>query len=148
MTMNQMPRLQRRRPRAAFTLLEMLLVIALLGLLATVAVVKFAGVDENARIDLARTFVNTSADAALLSFKQHTGSYPTTDQGLRALITAPESSSGRWRGPYIKGRDVPVDPWKRPYQYRYPGSKNTGSYDLYSWGPDGVESQDDIGNWD
>ncbi len=145
MIMNQMPRVQRRR--SAFTLMEMLLVIALLGLLATVAVVQFGKVNENANIDLAGTWVNTAADAALMSFKQHTGSYPTTEQGLRALITAPESASGRWRGPYLKGKDVPLDPWKKPYQYRYPGTKNVGSYDLYSWGPDQVESADDIGNW-
>jgi general secretion pathway protein G len=147
MIMNALPPVRHRR-RSAFTLLEMLLVIALLGLLATVAVVKFGNVDEQARIDLARTFVNTSADAALLSFKQHLGSYPNTEQGLRALITAPESASGRWRGPYIKGKDVPLDPWRKPYQYRFPGTKNVGSYDLYSWGPDQVESADDIGNWE
>jgi general secretion pathway protein G len=146
MTMNQMPQVRRRR--SAFTLLEMLLVIALLGLLATVAVVQFNKVDDNARMDIASTWVRTSATAALMSFKQHIGTYPTTEQGLRALITAPENTSGRWRGPYFQGRDVPLDPWKKPYQYRYPGTKNVGSYDLYSWGPDQVESADDIGNWD
>lgn len=146
MIMRNKPRT--RRSRAAFTLLEMLLVIALLGLLATVAVVKFSGVDENARIDMAGVWVRTSADAALLSYKQNVGRYPSTEEGLRALITAPESTSGKWRGPYIRGKDVPLDPWKKPYQYRFPGTKNIGSYDLYSWGPDGTESADDIGNWD
>src|SRR5690606_3594561 len=94
----------RRRARAAFTLLEMLIVLALIGLLAALAVVKFGGVDENARIDMAGVFVNSSADAALLMYKQHVGRYPTTEEGLRALIQAPGNTEARWRGPYIKGK--------------------------------------------
>jgi general secretion pathway protein G len=77
------------------------------------------------------------------------GRFPSTEEGLMALIQSPENASGHWRGPYIEGKKVPEDPWKRPYQYRCPATKNTtGGYDLYSWGPDGQESADDIGNWD
>ena len=134
------------RRRSAFTLLEMLIVIALIGLLATVAIVNLGGIMKGAEEDIAKTFVTTN-DSVLWLFKRDMGRFPSTEEGLKSLILSPEGGTGKWRGPYIKGKNVPEDPWKRPYQYRYPGAKNTGSYDLYSWGPDGQESADDIGNW-
>jgi general secretion pathway protein G len=136
-----------RRPRrSAFTLIEMLIVIALIALIAGLVVNQMGNVQDNAMKDAAKLFVDTSLDAPLFSYKTHLGNFPTSTQGLQALITAPEGST-RWRGPYIKGNAVPLDPWKNPYQYRYPGTKNPRGYDVFSWGPDGVESEDDIGNW-
>jgi len=63
------------------------------------------------------------------------------------LIAAPSNRADRWRGPYLQENRMPEDPWKRPYQYRYPGVRNKTGYDVFSFGPDGVESEDDIGNW-
>jgi len=143
MTMKQTP----RRRRGAFTLLEMLIVIALIGLLVAFAVAKFTGIDENARKDLADAWVKSQAKVPLWSYKRDMGHFPSTEEGLKALITSPGDSGSKWRGPYIEGKEVPLDPWKRPYQYRYPGTKNTSDFDVFSLGPDGVESADDIGNW-
>jgi general secretion pathway protein G len=76
--------------------------------------------------------------------------YPSTAEGIQALLVAPANKADRWRGPYIDtpGNKAPLDPWGEPYQYRYPGTKNKGGYDLYSKGPDRVDgTDDDIGNW-
>jgi len=80
------------------------------------------------------------------------GAYPSTSEGLQALITVPAGNADRWRGPYImvKGdqNKILLDPWGNPYQYRYPGIHNTTGYDLWSKGPDGRDgTADDIGNW-
>ena len=76
--------------------------------------------------------------------------YPTSAEGLKALIVAPEEKVDRWKGPYIeaKGGELPKDPWGETYQYRCPGTHNTDSYDLYSKGRDhAADTADDIGNW-
>ena len=85
---------------------------------------------------------------ALDLYELDNGTYPTTEQGLRALRVEPSSSPRprKWSGPYLKRE--PLDPWKNPYQYQNPGSQNSDGYDLYSFGPDGQESgDDDITNW-
>jgi general secretion pathway protein G len=135
--------------RAAFTLFEILIVIALIALLAGVAITNVGKIFGSSQEQLAELFVNDSMKAPLTSYRINMGSYPTTQEGLQALLTSPEGSSGRWKGPYIetKGGALPVDPWGSPYQYRYPGTRNPDSYDLFSYGPDRQESADDIGNW-
>ena len=72
------------------------------------------------------------------------GDYPSSDEGLQALLTAPPSKADKWQGPYleVQGGKLPLDPWKNPYQYRYPGTHNKGSYDLWSMGPDGKDGTD------
>lgn len=142
-----MTRKKPSRRTAGFTLIEMLIVIGLIALILGLGIANYDKIFGRAERDIARQYVESSLAAPLQAYKIHMGSYPNTAQGLRALLTAPENSSGRWGGPYIKGKTVPLDPWKREYQYRYPGSKNSDSYDLFSFGPDGVESEDDIGNW-
>ena len=82
--------------------------------------------------------------SAVRDFKFHCGRYPTTQEGLEALIHEPLFRKG-WRGPYVK--TLTVDPWGHPYLYKRPGAHNPRDFDLYSLGPDGVESKDDIGNW-
>lgn len=140
-----------RKPsrRAAFTLFEILIVIALIALLSGVAITNVGKIFGGSQEQIADLFVNDSMKAPLTSFRIHMGSYPTTDQGIQALLTSPDGNSGRWKGPYIdsKGGALPVDPWGTPYKYRYPGTKNPDGYDLYSLGPDRQESADDIGNW-
>jgi general secretion pathway protein G len=78
-----------------------------------------------------------------------TGQYPTTEQGLSALIATPTSAPvpTQWNGPYLKKKSIPKDPWGRDYVYVSPGTNNPESYDLSSLGPDGVEDSKDITNW-
>jgi general secretion pathway protein G len=132
-------------PRRAFTLFEMLLVVALIALLAGVVVVNVGNILGSNQETIAKTFVDQSMKAPLTAYRIHVGSYPTTAEGLQALISAPAGKAERWKGPYID--KLPNDPWGNPYQYRYPGVRNPNAYDLFSYGPDGVESDKDIGNW-
>jgi len=137
-----------RRATRAFTLLEVLIVLAIIGLLVGLAVSRFEGIFGGSQTDVARIFVNQSMKIPLTSYRINLGDYPSTAEGLQALITPPQNKSERWRGPYIEGSQVPVDPWGEAYVYRYPGTKNKGSYDLFSKGPDKAEdTADDIGNW-
>lgn len=137
------------RSRSAFTLLEILVALAILGLLVGLAVVKTDTIFGGAQVTTAKLFVNESMATPLTTYRLQMGDYPTTAEGIQALITAPQGKAERWHGPYIQARGgkEPLDPWGRPYQYRYPGTHNKNSYDLFSYGPDGTESDDDIGNW-
>lgn len=129
----------------AFTLIELLLVMVILTSLAALVVPRFAGRSEQARITAARTDI-ARLEAALDAFEVDTGRYPTTEEGLQALVEEPPGVRG-WNGEYIR-RGVPLDPWGNPYQYISPGRQNTTSFDLFSFGPDGEEGGgDDIDNW-
>jgi len=134
-----------RWTRRAFTLIELLLVLVILATLAAVIVPRFTRRSEQARITAARADI-ASLEVALDAFEVDTGRYPTTEEGLGALLEAPSDVTG-WHGPYIK-RGLPKDPWGRPYIYKCPGDHNTTGYDLYSYGPNGQEGGgDDIDNW-
>ena len=135
---------------AAFTLLEILVVLAIIGLLAGLAVSNSDKIFGHSQEAVARIFVRDSLKTSLVRYRIDLGDYPSTAEGMQALLSAPANKGDRWRGPYIDspGNKLPVDPWGEPYQYRYPGTKNKGGYDLFSKGPDKVEgSDDDIGNW-
>lgn len=137
----------RRMRRRAFTLLEVLMVIVILGILAAVLVPQFMGTQRRAEIDLTQTKIKALA-TSLETFRMHCGRYPTTDEGLAALVTAPNDDAleGRWAGPYIK--ELPKDAWNRDLQYESPGRYNETSYDLSSAGPNGqFGDDDDIANW-
>jgi general secretion pathway protein G len=95
----------------------------------------------------ASVFVRESMRRPLLAFHAHIGRFPTTEEGLLALLHPPPGEDSKWRGPYLAHDTLPVDPWGRRYQYRSPALKSTTGYDLWSLGPDGVVSADDIGNW-
>jgi general secretion pathway protein G len=142
----------RSRPPSiqAFTLIEILVVLAILGLLVGLTVTKLGGVFDSAKVDTARIFVSESMKTPLFTYKMQMGDYPSTEEGLQALLTPPASKADKWQGPYIEvqGGKLPVDPWKNPYQYRFPGTHNKNGYDLWSMGPDGKDgTDDDIGNW-
>ncbi len=97
-----------------------------------------------------KLFVQETMRVPLERFRFDMKRYPTSAEGLAALIHAPTSAdTSRWQGPYVEVVDgkLPCDPWGHDYQYRSPGLKNPRSYDLWSLGPDGVPSDDDIGNW-
>lgn len=131
----------------AFTLVELLLVITIIGILAAVAVPRFFGRSQDAKIAAAKQTIVGTFGTALDLYEQDVGQYPTADQGLNALITDPGVKN--WRGPYLKSSAIPSDPWGSPYTYTYP-SQITGSqvfYDIVSGGPDGVSGgNDDITN--
>ncbi|NLW50449.1 MAG: type II secretion system major pseudopilin GspG [Candidatus Brocadiaceae bacterium] len=140
-------RQNRRRAagRGGFTLIELLLVLVILSVLAAVVVPKFARRSEQARITAARTGI-ASLQTALDMFEIDNGRYPTTEEGLAALVEEPVDAVS-WGGPYIS-RTVPLDPWGREYMYKYPGDYNTDGYDLHSRGPDGQDGGgDDVDNW-
>jgi len=129
----------------AFTLIELLLVLVILGVLAALVIPKFTGRSKQARETAAKTDLRTIS-TAIDAFETDNSRFPNTEEGLNALVTAP-SGVTNWRGPYLKG-GVPKDPWGNVYQYRQPGQQNTSDYDVYSFGPDGREGTDDIGNWE
>lgn len=135
---NQKARTQRT---AGFTLIEVLLVVVIIGILVGVAMPRLGGRVRQAQIAAAEADVN-NIGMALRLYEVDNGSYP---QSLQSLLTKPGNALN-WRGPYLE-KGLPQDPWGNDYLYSYPGSRNPHSYDLKSYGPDGVESADDIGNW-
>lgn len=129
-----------------FTLIELMLVIIIIGVLVAMVAPRLAGKSQQGKLAAAQADINAHLSVALDLFEVDNGRYPTTEEGLAALRTAP-SAAPRWKGPYLK-RPVPPDPWRKPYVYRSPGQHNREDYDLFSYGPDGVEGgQDDITNW-
>jgi general secretion pathway protein G len=133
---------------SGFSLIEILIVIALIAVLATVAIGNLGGIFSGQQEKVASLFVKQTLDTALVPYRLDVGNYPTTEQGLAALMKAPSGKEAKWKGAYLK--ELPLDPWDNPYQYRFPGSKNINAargYDAWSLGPDGTESGDDIGNW-
>ena len=135
--------------RRGFTLLEILVVLAIVGLLVGLAVTNTGKIFGGAQGSTAQLFVQTSMKTPLTGYRMAVGNYPTTAEGLQALVTAPSGKADRWSGPYIEGNKVPLDPWGNPYQYAFPGTRNKDAYDLWSRGPDGQDgTADDIGNWD
>lgn len=133
----------------AFTLIEIMLVVIIIGILAAMVIPNMAGRGEQARVAAARADIDANLGTALDLYELDNGQYPTTEQGLNALLVKPFSSPmpTNWHGPYLKKKRIPVDPWGREYKYMAPGINNTEEFDLSSYGPDGVESQDDIVNW-
>jgi general secretion pathway protein G len=138
-------RIPRHTQRRGFTLIELLLVLVILAALAAVVVPKFTRRGVEAKITAARTSIS-NMETVLDAFEIDAGRYPTTEEGLRALVEQPASVT-EWKGPYLS-HGVPNDPWGNPFGYRCPGQHNTSGYDLYSFGPDGQEGgDDDIDNW-
>jgi len=131
--------------KKAFTLVELMLVVIIIGILVAMVVPRMAGRSEQAREGVAKADVDLNIATALKLYELDNGAFPTTDEGLNALLSAP-SSTTNWRGPYLEKK--PLDPWGRVYQYKSPGTHRTHDYDLFSFGRDGVESSDDVGNWE
>lgn len=140
-----------KRSAGGFTLIEVLVVIAIIGTLAALvgpSIVRNLG---DANVGAARTQIETFG-MALDLYRMDNTAYPSTEQGLAALRTEPRDPAiaRTWRGPYLR-RSVPLDPWGRPYVYLSPGLENPEAYDLYTFGRDGRpggEGEDmDITSW-
>jgi general secretion pathway protein G len=131
--------------RRAFTLVEIMLVVAILGILAAVVIPKIANESEVARETTALADIRGGIKSALDRYNVDMGTYPGS---LQDLLTPPRNNSTHWHGPYLDPAVLPRDPWKNSYLYMYPGKHSTVSYDLWSAGPDGKSGDaDDIGNW-
>ncbi len=138
-----------RQNREAFTFLEIMFVVVIIGILMGVAMTSIAKRGQTARINAASLQLK-NFDTALAHYELHVGRFPETRDGLLALVTRPSSVPEKaWDGPYLKldGGVLPRDPWHNAYNYRSPGQQNE-DYDLWSLGPDGIEgTADDITNW-
>ena len=140
----------RSQNKTGFSLIEMLIVLALIGLIAGLAIGDLGSILGGGKEKVAESFVNSSMEIPLTSYKLNLGNYPSSAEmkDFAALLTAPTKKADRWKGPYIKNKKGITDPWGNNYRYRYPGAKNPGGYDLWSIGPDETDSTaDDIGNW-
>ncbi len=147
--MNNHFRISRKRHNAlnqGFTLVEILLVMALIGFLVSIFIINVDGIFGDAQQKTAETQIQTTFKTPLLRYRTDMGSYPSTAEGLKALVDEPANSRGRWKGPYID--PLPEDPWQEAYQYRYPSEHTQYSYDLWSKGPDRASgTDDDITSW-
>src|SRR5208283_4058801 len=134
---NVMKRSSSRRSRG-FTLIEVLLVLVILVILASLAVVNVLSVQKKASINAAKVQINAFS-GALDTYFLDVGSFPSTQAGLNALRTRPQDLQDpeKWSGPYLD-KEIPLDPWSKPYQYQYPGRMNGDKYDISTVTPDGV----------
>ena len=137
--------------RAAFTLLEVLMVVAIIGLLAAFVVPNLFSAREGARIDLTQALITSGLNGALDRYRLDMGNYPGKNDGLMALVEPPDDKdlAKKWRGPYLKSAKDLKDAWGNDLVYEFPGRYNENGYDLSSAGPDGEEgTDDDITNWE
>lgn len=142
---NHERRLRFQIPRQGFTLMEVLLVLMILVVLASMAVTIFGGTQDQALKDAAKGEVGVFKSAINL-YKFHTKNYPGD---LEDLVNKPSDSKAaeRWHGPYLD--KAPIDPWDNKYKIAQPGKHNTETFDVWSTGPDGQDgTADDIGNWE
>ncbi|MBI5150060.1 MAG: type II secretion system major pseudopilin GspG [Candidatus Omnitrophica bacterium] len=128
-----------------FTLIELMLVVIIIGALVAMVMPRLAGRGEQARVAAAKADIQTNIATALKLYELDNGGFPSTEEGLNALLSKP-SSAASWNGPYLERR--PLDPWGREYNYKSPGEHRPADYDLYSLGKDGVENDDDVHNWE
>ena len=131
----------RNRRRKGFTLMEVLIVMAILVILGTIVVTNFSGVLSQSKSDSAMIQMQ-NFEQPLDLYKLNVGSYPSTDIGLEGLLNeSANAPSGKWRGPYLKATEIPADPWGRPYDYTADGA----GFKIISLGEDGTaDTEDDV----
>ena len=128
-----------RAAAAGFTLLEILVVVAILGLLIGLVAPRALRLLGSARTSVATQAIQRLGSTLDL-YKLDVGSYPSSEQGLAALVSKP-SNVQTWNGPYLQGDKVPLDPWNHPFTYRFPSGRRNHDYDLCSGGPNGVAGE-------
>lgn len=129
------------RIRAAFTLMEVLLVLAIMGVIMSLVVPKLLGRQQHANVDATRLSIRGVEQALKMYALDHGGRFPSTAEGLAVLISKPDQRDPKWRGPYLE--EPPRDAWGTPLKYSYPGQHHQDSFDISSAGPDGVSGNDD-----
>jgi general secretion pathway protein G len=137
-----------RRRRGGLTLVEVMLVLVILMIIASLAVTAYGPIQRKAYINAAKTQIR-AFKTPLQAYKLDLGDFPTTADGLDSLRQAPANAGNqnKWNGPYLDS-PVPLDPWGNPYQYEYPAKNQEDMPDIWSFGPDGIDNtEDDVGNW-
>lgn len=132
------------KKRQGFTLIELMLVVIIISALAAMVLPRLAGRSEQARTAAAKADISANIATALKLYELDNGQFPTTSEGLQALLTKP-GTANNWNGPYIEKE--PIDPWGRKYEYKSPGQNRLQDYDLFSLGRDAQPSEDDVTNW-
>lgn len=134
------------RNEKGFTLIELMLVVIIIGALVAMVLPRLAGRTEQARNQAAQADIRSNIATALKLYELDNGAFPSTSEGLNALLTKPGNARS-WRGPYLEKK--PLDPWDREYKYESPGTHRPQDYDLFSLGRDGqAGTSDDVTNWD
>lgn len=136
------------RSHGAFTLVEIMVVVIVIGILAATIIPQFMTTKHDAMVAAAKDHISV-LNSALSAFYLHMDRYPTSEEGLKVLVEKPQDDADKWRGPYVQM--LRNDPWGTPYQYHCPGTHGTAPYDLWSRGADkadgGTGDNADIGNW-
>jgi general secretion pathway protein G len=133
------------RNNKGFTLIELMLVVIIIGALVAMVMPRLTGRGEQARASAAKADIQANIATALKVYELDNGNFPSTEEGLNALLNKPASATN-WNGPYLEKN--PIDPWGREYKYKSPG-EHRSDYDLYSSGKDGQEgTADDVKNWE
>lgn len=140
---------EKNRREGGFTLIELMVVLAILAILATAILPNIVGKRERAAQTKAQTDI-AMIESLLDQFYLDLGRYPTSEEGLRILYFAPGEETEKWKGPYSK-KPIPNDPWDNPYIYECPGSRTSQPYEVASFGKDGEEGGEgddaDIVSW-
>ncbi len=135
----------RKNGKAAFTLVEIMVVVIVIGILAATIIPKFMGTTHDAKVATAKSNI-AEIESALERYNVQMDTYPSTEEGLKALVEKPANDGGKWRGPYVTL--LRPDPWGHPYLYKYPGTHRTSGPDVWAKDPDAKEGEaSEIGNW-
>ena len=138
----------RSSAQSAFTLIEIMVVIVIIGILAATIIPQFMTTKHEAKVSAAQASIAELGNA-LERYHIHMDRYPTSEEGLKVLVEPPAGEEKKWRGPYITV--LRPDPWGNPYQYRNPGTQRKTGFDLWSRGADNADGGEgdgaDIGNW-
>ncbi|NNE92428.1 MAG: type II secretion system major pseudopilin GspG [Verrucomicrobiales bacterium] len=146
--MKKLNHLKQRAASAAFTLVELVIVLTIIGILAGSSIYMVVGFIDDAKYQRAENDIGALKTAIMGFARNNYDRPPTEEQGLMALVERPTSEPvpARWR-PYLEDQKALIDPWGNPYQYKSPGQRSGKKYDLWSMGENVEDETDDIGNW-
>ena len=136
--------MKRINSRNGFTLIEIMVVVIIIAALAGMVLPRLWPASDEAKRNISKGDM-ANISVALKLYRLHNDRFPSSREGLAALMTKP-GSARNWHGPYLEKKAD--DPWKHPYEYRFPGTHNPHGFDIWSHGPDEQNTKDDIGNWE